>query len=217
MDKRTLNVFEGKVALYRIRNVSGTARFAKSFFAYHSGKGTYILMQQIVSGSKTMTGISEKIRNHFAVFFLLIALLCAAIQIILFKTGIPETILAWILLVNVGLQGLLAGFMHWYGPAADSIAEKLGWTPKSPFQKEVAAADAAFGVLGVLSFFIRDNFLTATVIGASVMFFFMGIGHVLDIKKTRNVSPYNAGSVVYFDLLIPVVMIVLLALWKTGY
>jgi small-conductance mechanosensitive channel len=85
------------------------------------------------------------------------------------------------------------------------------------FQKEVAAADAAFGVLGVLSFFIRDNFLVATVIGASVMLFFMGIGHVLDIRKSRNISPYNAGSVVYFDILLPVAMIALIVLWKTGY
>ena len=164
-----------------------------------------------------MTDISDKIRNHFAVFFLVIALLCAVVDSILFRTALPEAVLAYILLVNIGLQGILAGFMHWYGPTADKTAEKIGWKPKSPFQKEVAAADAAFGVLGVLSFFIRDNFLVATVIGGSVMLFFMGIGHVLDIRKNRNISPYNAGSVVYFDLLIPLAMIVLLVLWKTGY
>jgi hypothetical protein len=164
-----------------------------------------------------MTDISETVRNHFAVFFLVIALLCAVIDTILFKTAFPEAILAYILLINIGFQGILAGFMHWYGPTADRTAEKIGWQPKSPFQKEVAAADAAFGVLGVLSFFIRDNFLIATVIGASVMLFFMGIGHVLDIRKRNNISPYNAGSVVYFDLLIPVAMIVLLLLWKTGF
>jgi hypothetical protein len=49
------------------------------------------------------------------------------------------------------------------------------------------------------------------------MIFFMGIGHVLDIRKSRNISPYNAGSVVYFDLLIPIAMIVLLVFWKMGY
>ena len=164
-----------------------------------------------------MAGIGEKIRKHFALFFLVIALLCAVVDIILFRTGIPETILAYILLFNVGFQGILAGFMHWYSPAADKIAQKIGWQAGSPFQKEVAAADAAFGVLGVLAFFIRDNFLVATVIGVSIMLFFMGIGHVLDIKENRNISPYNAGSVVYFDLLLPIAMIVLLVLWKTGY
>ena len=66
-------------------------------------------------------------------------------------------------------------------------------------------------------FFIRDNFLVATAIGAAIMLFFMGVGHVLDIRKNRNISPYNAGSVVYFDLLLPLAMIVLLVLWKTGY
>jgi hypothetical protein len=164
-----------------------------------------------------MTEIHERIGDHFAVFFLIMALLCAIADIILFRNAIPETILAYILLFNIGFQGLLAGFMHWYGPTADKIAVKIGWLPKSPFQKEVAAADAAFGVLGILSFFIRDNFLVATVIGASFMLFFMGIGHVLDTKKSGNVSPYNAGSVVYFDLLLPIAMIVLLVLGKTGY
>jgi len=163
-----------------------------------------------------MPDICEKIRDHYAVFFLVIALLCAVVDIILFRTAIPEAVLAYILLFNVGIQGILAGFMHWYSPAADKIAEKIGWKPKSPFQKEVSAADAEFGVLGVIAFFTRDNFLVATVIGASIMLFFMGMGHVLDIRKNRNLSPYNAGSVVYFDLLLPIAMIVLLVLWKTG-
>lgn len=163
-----------------------------------------------------MPGATETIRDHFAVFFLIIALLCAGADVYLSGTAIPEAVLVYILLINIGFQGILAGFMHWYGPTADKTAEKIGWAPKSPFQKEVAAADAAFGVLAILAFFIRDNFLVATVIGSSIMLFFMGIGHVIDIKKSRNISPYNAGSVVYFDLLVPVVMVVLLVLWKTG-
>jgi len=161
--------------------------------------------------------MGEKLRDHYAVFFLVIALLCAVVDIMLFRTAVPEAVLAYILLLNVGFQGILAGFMHWYSPAADKIAQKIGWQAGSPFQKEVAASDAAFGFLGVLAFFIRDNFLVATVIGASIMLFFMGIGHVLDIRKNRNISPYNAGSVVYFDLLLPIAMIVLLVFWKMGY
>jgi hypothetical protein len=186
------------------------------FSGNRSGKEIQNTRKSIGYWNWIMTNISEKIRNHYAVSFLVIALLCASVQIIWFRTAVPETILAWILLVNVGFQGILAGFMHWYGPTAEATAKKIGWLPGNPFQKEVAAADAAIGVLGILSFFIRDNFLVATVIGASVMFFFMGIGHVLDTRKTRNVSIYNAGSVVYFDLLLPVAMIILLVLWKTG-
>ena len=163
-----------------------------------------------------MTSIGDRIRDHYALVLLAFALVCAGADVILCKTPVPEAFLAWILLVNIGIQGLLAGFMHWYGPTAKTVAEKIGWAPGSPFQKEVAAADTAFGVLGILAFFFRDNFLAATVIGASVMLFLMGIGHVLDLWKTRNLSPYNTGSVVYFDLLIPVVMICLLIVWKAG-
>lgn len=164
-----------------------------------------------------MTDIGVKIRDHYAVFLLAVALAGAAADIIVSGTAVAEAILTWVLLVNIGFQGILAGFMHWYGPTADKTAEKIGWAAGSPFQKEVAAADAAFGVLGILSFFIRDNFLVATVIGASVMLFWMGIGHMLDLKKNRNLSPYNAGSVVWFDLLVPVAMVVLLVLWKAGF
>jgi len=99
-------------------------------------------------------------------------------------------------------------------PDGEKDGRKIGWAPGNPFQKEVAAADTAFGVLGVLAFFLRDNFLVATIISASVMLFLTGIGHVLDLKKNRNMSPYNTGSVVWFDLLVPVAMIVLPALWK---
>jgi hypothetical protein len=151
------------------------------------------------------------------VVFLCTAIACAAADILVNGTAAPEALLVYILLINIGFQGLLAGFMHWYGPSADMVAEKIGWAIKSPFQKEVAAADTAFGVLGILAFLIRDNFLVATVIGASVMLFLMGIGHVLDIQKRGNFSPYNAGSVLWFDLLVPVAMVLLLVLWKTGF
>ncbi|WAC05917.1 MAG: hypothetical protein OS112_04610 [Methanoregula sp.] len=163
-----------------------------------------------------MPDLNERIWNNYAVIILVIALLFAAGEIVLKKTGVPETVLVYIVLFSVGIQGILAGFMHWYRPAADKIARKIGWQPGSPFQKEVAAADAAFGILGVISFFLRDNFLVATVIGSSFMLFFMGIGHILDIRKNKNISPYNAGVVVYFDILLPVAMLVLLAVWKSG-
>ena len=155
------------------------------------------------------------LQNHFAVVFFAAALLCATAEIIILGKPLFETVLAWILLVNIGIQGLLAGVSHWYGPSAKKVAERIGWAPGSPFQKEVAAADAAFGVLGILAFFIRDNFLVATVIGSAVMLFLMGIGHVLDLKKNQNYSVYNAGSVVWFDLLVPVLMCILLVMWKS--
>ena len=49
------------------------------------------------------------------------------------------------------------------------------------------------------------------------MLFMMGVGHVIDVVKTKNRSPLNAGSTMYFGLLLPVALIVFLTLWKQGY
>jgi len=155
--------------------------------------------------------------KHFAIPFLFLALLTALYGVYVDNTRITEALLAGILFWSIGWQGIMAGFAHWYRPMADKIAEKIGWKPGSPFQKEVAAADAAFGVLGVASWWLRGDFWIATTVGAAMMLFIMGIGHVLDLRRNRNTSIYNAGSVLYFDLLVPLVMVVLLILWKLGY
>jgi hypothetical protein len=161
--------------------------------------------------------MSEWIGDHFAIMILIFALIFAGCTSVLTKADLPETLLVSIVLFNIGIQGIMAGVMHWYRPSADRIAKKIGWQPGSPFQKEVAAADAAFGILGVISFFVRGSFLTATVIGASFMLFLMGIGHVLDIRRNKNLSAYNAGTVVYFDLMLPVALVGLLALAGLGF
>ena len=45
----------------------------------------------------------------------------------------------------------------------------------------------------------------------------MGIGHVIDLVKNKNKSILNAGTTMYFSLLLPVVLVVLLILWRCGY
>jgi len=161
--------------------------------------------------------MNEWIGDHFAIVILIIALIVAGFTIVITGADLVETLLVSIVLFNIGFQGIMAGVMHWYRPSADRIAKKIGWQPGSPFQKEVAAANGAFGILGVISFFVRGSFLTATVIGASFMLFFMGIGHVLDIRRNKNLSAYNAGTVVYFDLMLPVALLCLLALSELGF
>ena len=161
--------------------------------------------------------MNEWTGDHFAIIILIIALIVAGFTIVITGADLVETLLVSIVLFNIGLQGIMAGVMHWYRPSADRIAKKIGWQPGSPFQKEVAAADGAFGILGVISFFVRESFLAATVIGASFMLFFMGIGHVLDIRRNKNLSAYNAGTIVYFDLMLPVALLCLLALSELGF
>jgi len=155
--------------------------------------------------------------ENFSVVWVLVAIINATVSILVYDARVVAAFLGSLLFWCVGIQCISSCVLHWYRPTADKIAEGIGWAPGSPFQKEVAAAAGAFGILGILCSWISGDFWTATAIGASFMFFLMGIGHVLDIVRNKNISIYNAGSILYTDLLVPVVLIALLILWKMGY
>jgi len=159
----------------------------------------------------------RKVGENFSVVWVLVAIINATVSILVYDARVVAAFLGSLLFWCVGIQCISSCVLHWYRPTADKIAEGIGWAPGSPFQKEVAAAAGAFGILGILCSWISGDFWTATAIGASFMFFLMGIGHVLDIVRNKNISIYNAGSILYTDLLVPVVLIALLILWKIGY
>jgi len=70
------------------------------------------------------------------------------------------TLLQWSLLVNVGIAGILGFYSRTFNAAA--TAEFIAWAPGSPFQFEVATANLAFGVLGVLCLWFGGAFWAAT-------------------------------------------------------
>jgi hypothetical protein len=57
-------------------------------------------------------------------------------------------VLMWQLAVGLGLGLLWAGLGHLLMP--DTVAESIGWTTGSPFQREVGMWDVALGAVGVL-------------------------------------------------------------------
>lgn len=122
---------------------------------------------------------------------------------------IEETFLSYILFFNMGLMGLLAAYAHVFmGP---EIAKSIGWAPGSPFQYEVGMANLAFGVLGILSYWIRGRFWDASIIGWSVLLFGCFIGHVISYFVDNNKAPYNIGPYIWFyDLILPSLVLALL-------
>jgi len=79
----------------------------------------------------------------------------------------------------------------------------------SPFQREVAFANLAFGVLGLLSFKMRESFRLAAIIGYSLFLLGAAYGHIQEMTTKGNYAEYNAGSVLYIDILISVILIIL--------
>jgi hypothetical protein len=97
--------------------------------------------------------------------------------------------------------------MHFF--FSDMVASSIGWPPGSPFQKEVAGANLAVGLLGFLGFWRRDFWLPY-VIAKSAFLWIAGITHVLDLVQNQNFAPGNAGPTLYMDFLWPVIYVLLL-------
>lgn len=146
----------------------------------------------------------------------LFGFLAAGLHIYLMKPGrdvktIFETIMAYALVFNLGFSGLYAFMGHAF--AANQVANYIGWPPGSPFQFEVAVANLAFGVLGVLCFWFRKGFWFATITGYSVFVLGAATGHIMDIIQNHNYAPGNAGAPLYADIIIPVIFVVLYAFY----
>jgi len=112
-----------------------------------------------------------------------------------------ESLLIWSLPLNVGVNGLWAFLGH--TARAKETAGEIGWPAGNPFQKEVAVANLAFGVLGLLSARFRGPFWFATAIGQGVFPWGASVVHSREMMKERNFNPGNAGPVFSFDILLP--------------
>ena len=93
---------------------------------------------------------------------------------------------------------------------ASSTAASIGWPAGNPFQTEVAVANLAVGCLGVLCYWLKDNFWVATVIANSIFQLGAAVVHINQIVVAHNYQPNNAGIVLYTDILVPLILIALL-------
>lgn len=122
--------------------------------------------------------------------------------------------LSYLLPISVGLGGLMAFMGHTF--RADEIARSIGWQPGSPFQFEVAVANLAFGVLGLLCLKFRDGFWTATIVGYGVFLEGAAYGHIREIVEAGNTAVNNAGPVLFSDILFPLLLLGLLIVARTA-
>lgn len=120
-----------------------------------------------------------------------------------------EVLLGYLIFFTVGVMGVLAAYAHVFmGP---EIAESIGWAAGSPFQYEIGMANLSYGVLGILSYWIRGRFWDATVIGWSVLLLGCFVGHAVNYYTDNNAAPYNFGPYIWFyDLFLPLMALTLL-------
>jgi hypothetical protein len=145
-------------------------------------------------------------------------LLIAAIVLAIVTRGrdtLAERLLAWTLLLPIGVTGLWAGAAHVFFPA--TAAAHIGWQV-SPFQFEVGMADFAIGVTACNAFWQNLAFKAAAVCAASIFLLGDAIGHVRQMMVAGNFAPGNAGVPFYMDVICPVLTIalVIIATRKPG-
>ncbi|MBN8903856.1 MAG: hypothetical protein J0H57_22765, partial [Rhodospirillales bacterium] len=105
--------------------------------------------------------------------------------------GFSERLLAWVLLLPLGVTFIWAAVFHLFFPAI--AAADIGWQV-SPFQFEVGMADLALGVTACLAVRAAWHFRLATVCAASIFLLGDAVGHVRQMLEAGNFAPGNAGA-----------------------
>ena len=121
--------------------------------------------------------------------------------------GWIDLVLVNLFFIMLGCQGVVFGFMHIIKP--DWTAKNIGWE-KSPFQYEIGFAGIAIASLGLVSYWLHDLFWVATAIAAIIFYWGCASGHIRDMIKLKNFNPGNAGYVFWWDILMPLAIIILL-------
>ena len=126
-----------------------------------------------------------------------------------------ETILELITIYTIGLSGWFSISSGLFGHIiyADEVAKGIGWPINSGFQMELAFALIGIGLIGGIGFWKRSYWLPF-IIAKSTLMWGAGFTHILHMIEENNFSPSNTGIVVYWDFILPVILIALYVMYK---
>jgi hypothetical protein len=144
--------------------------------------------------------------------FIVVPVLGALIHLFLSKkpktlNRVTEVLLLWYLGVGIGIGSIFSGLTQVLDP--QMVAQSVGW-PNTPFLREVGFANISYGILGILSIKYR-NFWAPTIIAYAVFMWGAALGHIYNLQQTGNLAAGNIGTVLYLDILMPILFIILLA------
>lgn len=126
------------------------------------------------------------------------------------KSEREESTIEIISIYTIGLAGWFGIMSGLFGHIiyADEVAAGIGWPLQSGFQMELGFASIGIGLIGFLGFWIRSFWLPFMIAKTSFMWG-AGLTHILHMIQHNNFSPSNTGLIVYWDFLLPVLLIFL--------
>ena len=120
-----------------------------------------------------------------------------------------EDVARVVLMYAVGIIGF-HGFINFVAHTAfaDEVAASIGWAAGSPFQTEVAGANLGIGLIGFLGFW-RRSFWLPFIFAKTGFMWTAGVAHIIDIVENGNLAINNAGPMLWWDLAMPVALMIL--------
>ena len=94
-------------------------------------------------------------------------------------------------------------YVHAFYPEIASNA--IGWQA-SPFELEVALANLAFGISGIVATLSSRTYKVAVALMTTIFLWGATLGHIHQIIILHNYSAGNAGTILLTDILIPALL-----------
>jgi len=156
--------------------------------------------------------------SNFTLTFFVLGLVAALIAVMRHpyqrdRSVVTEALLSWFLFFALGVTFLYNFVMHVF--FSEMAASFIGWQT-SPFQKEVGFASLGFSVASFIAFRGSFGARLAALVAPACFLWGAAAGHVVDMVKSHNFAPGNAGVIFYTDIVVPVIGLVLLWLRYRG-
>jgi hypothetical protein len=144
----------------------------------------------------------KKIPNTLLENFPSVAVVIAVVSTFLSPgDDFAKTLLQNMLVWCVGGQGIWGATGHIL--MGDQVAKGIGWPTGSPFQRELGFVTLGLGIAGLMCVSQGQGFWLATIIIYSTFLLGAGFGHIYEVFKHHNKAKYNAGPILYTDLIVP--------------
>ena len=174
---------------------------------------------RILAFEKSQTSVYSR---DMQLIFVVIALVFAGIHLARHRAqihgsgAVAEVFLRYWLGIAIGL-GAILGALAFFADGAQ-IAKQICFTRgDGGFELENAMGDLAIGVGAFLCLWIRDTkYWLAVIVISSVLLLGDAYGHIHQLVVHDNHCSGNVGVTLYFDILGPLVAIILYALMRRG-
>jgi hypothetical protein len=116
---------------------------------------------------------------------------------------------------TIGLAGWFGIMSGLFGHLiyADEVAAGIGWPLDSGFQMELAFASIGIGLIGFIGFW-KQAYWQPFILAKTTFMWGAALTHILHIVEYGNFHPSNAGLVLYWDILFPIVLLGVYRLYK---